>query len=507
MIEYIKRNWKWSILFFFIYMAVYGLAIFRFGKSVEDCGHLLVPGSEMVWSYFAATRWMLAIWRWVFGGGIPFASGVVAGLLLSLAVLLQTYLFKIKGTFAIVLYAIFYFCCVQWLFVLRYAMLSDVMAFGLLCATLSVIFLRGDAPRFKISCVLLAISLGTYQTCIFYFIALWLAAELANADDYDERTAFKRMLTGICVCMAGALIWFVVNKFFILVSGCPQRWLDAAATYNANQTNWPQLMECGLAILPRAIAHHILNEGVCFPVLCLIGEKHIGQWIYGTALIPMLVLIFGFWRHYSCKKALRLSIYAVFLIYVPLSVAIVLLWGWASPRVMVAEPVALAALWGIMISCVTSKKVQIACVCFACFVALKGIYYGACHAHDEEYYWKSAMRELCNMEERGRQLALANNMENVPVVVLGTAPEPDLASGILFRMKDNGYLLGHCNPVALNLGHEVFDGYVRYMRLNRLRMGTPADMEKHRKAYAEMPSWPLDGSVRVDQGVVIVKAG
>lgn len=507
MIEYCKRNWKWAVLFFFIYIAVYGLAIFRFGKSVEDCAHLLVPGSEMVWSYFAATRWTLAIWRWIFGGGIPFASGLVAGMILSVCLLLQTYLFKLKGKLAIILYALFYFCCMQWIFILRYAMLSDVMAFGFLCATLSVIFLQGPAPRYKTACILLAVSLGTYQTCVFYFVALWLAAELSNADTNQRDEYLKRLFAGVSVCVGGAVVWFVLNKFFVTASGCPQRWLDAAATYNANQTGWPGLLECDLAILPRAVAHHILNEGILFPISCLVGEKHIGQWIYGTALIPMLILAVDYWRRFPRKKALFLSFYAACLIYVPISAAMLLLWSWAPPRIMVAEPLALASLWGIMLSCKRHPYVEFACACLAGFVALKGIYYGACHAHDEAYYWNSAMQELRDMEERGRQLAIANNMEDRPVVILGTAPETVSSGGVLFSMKENGYLLNSSNPVALNLGPEVFGGYARYMRLTRVKMGTPDDLEKHRKAYEEMPSWPKDGSVRIDQGEIIVKAG
>lgn len=505
MIEYIKRNWKWAILIFFIYLSVYGLAIFRFGKTVEDCSHFLVPGSEFVWSYFAASRWTLAVWRWVFGGGIPFASGLVAGLILSICVLLQTYLFKIKDKRGMLMYVIFYFCCMQWLFVLRFAMLSDVMAFGLLCATLSVIFLQGDAPRFKTACVLLAISLGTYQTCVFYFIALWLGAELANADNNEGSSALRRLCAGVGTFLGGVIIWFVLHKFFVLVSGCPQRWLDAANTYNANQTNWPQLLDCDFSVLPRAAAHHILDEGVLFTLSCLAGAKHIGQWVYGTALIPLIVLIVGFWKHMPRKKALYLSLYAVSLIYVPFSVALVLLWGWAAPRVMVAEPLAVAALWGLAFPLVTSRFIKCVCSCLAGFVALKGIYYGACFAHDEAYYWNSAMQELRDMEERGRQLAAANNMENAPIIVLGDTPDPAFSNGVGTRMKDCGYWRDRSLPVSWNMGHDVFAGYVQYMRLNRLRLGTPSDREKHQEAYDSMPAWPKDGCMRIDRGEVILK--
>lgn len=505
MFEYCKRNWKWVILFFFIYMAVYGLAIFRFGKSVEDCGHILLPGSEMVWSYFAATRWMLAIWRWLFGGSIPFASGIVAGLILSISVLLQTYLFKLKEKLPIITYAVFYFCCMQWCYVMRYAMLSDAMAFGILCATLAAILLREPAPHHKSACMLLAVSLGVYQTLGFYFIALWLAAELAHADDSGQSPPLKRLLAGIGVCAGGVVIWFALNKLFIIVSGCPQRWLNAAAAYNANQTNWPQLLSCDLGTFPRAVAHHILEEGVRFPLLCLAGQKHIGQWIYTTSLIPLLILTIGYWRHMPRKKAFLMSFYAASLVYVPLCIALALLWSWASPRVMVAEPLAVAALWGIMLT--RAPRMGIASAFLACFIALKGIYYGSSFAHDEAYYWNAAMQELRDMEERGRQLAIANGMTDTPVIILGKAPEPESQSGILFRMKDNGFLPGQSNPVALNLGREVFDGYARYMRLDRIRMGSDADKEKHQEAYREMPAWPKDGSIRIDKGEIIVKAG
>ena len=171
--------------YFALYMLVYVPVCVRQGLHWDEVFDVAGAANG---TYVAAGRWGLALYRYLFGMGyIPWASGVVAGLYIAAALVLQTRLFSIRAGFGLVLYGALYIGCVQWVNQLQYSHQSDAVALSLLCATVAAYLLNERAVRCRcFASVMLIYACSVYQTSMLYLLVILFVKMLAD----DQKISF-----------------------------------------------------------------------------------------------------------------------------------------------------------------------------------------------------------------------------------------------------------------------------------------------------------------------------
>lgn len=114
--------------------------------SMDECCDVDSPKYEGPLVFLACGRWFLAFYRWAFGyGACPVISGIMAGVFLSHALVLQTGLLKVRSTLGRYAYGVLYLCIMQWIWVERFSMITDGL--GLACLLCTVAGLRVESAK------------------------------------------------------------------------------------------------------------------------------------------------------------------------------------------------------------------------------------------------------------------------------------------------------------------------------------------------------------------------
>lgn len=477
-----------------IYVCIYGLTIFRFGMDWDEVNCFGHPANV---EYLLNGRWALYLYRVLMGGGtLPFAGGLVAGFYMAAALVLQTRLFRIERLWQKMVYGAMYMGCLQWVFQLRYSVQSDALALGfLLLSAAALLLARPTAPRVCAAVAAIACSLGGYQTLGLYWVVL-VAAHLAVFILLNRSFPARRWW----LCTGAATVAAIVLCFAF--AGLAQAWADAPAEYKADMARsvtdrYPQWVYQAHGIKEQVVA--FLHYAIKAPLdLFFNGNiQYHNHWVCFTAFIPIACVIRHAWSRLDWIQAAAVSVLALALPFLPYETL-----RYFPSRVYVAEPLALACSWGLLLTVWPARPLPFwrrAILLLAGFVMLKSMYRAALMARDEAYYFQQGLVELQNMHERGRQAALQNGLKDCPIVLFGAAERPD---GDLYSMEQNGRFPDSALPEFNFLGAS---NYAKYMRYRNLRQAAKGEEKQYAKAINEMPCWPADDSIRVDQGIVIIK--
>ena len=154
------------------------------------------------------------------------------------------------------------------------------------------------------------------------------------------------------------------------------------------------------------------------------------------------------------------------------------------PHTRLTEPIVFAALWGIVLNDVLKNR------SFRLFILLLGvvaIIRGSMHvshyAATERANFEARLHSFLRMEDDAVKLALSNNIS------------PKKGNILYFRkMKDKN---GVCYSYADFCG--------QYPALRYLRYGNRSEeIEHHRQILDSMPYYPQEGSMRVNNGIIII---
>lgn len=492
-------NARWRLLaqwcvYVLLYLCIYGLTIFRFGMDWDEVNCFGFPANV---EYLLNGRWGLYLYRVVMGGGaLPFVGGLVAGFYMAAALVLQTRLFGLRRLWQQLVYGVMYLGCLQWAFQLRYSVQSDAVALGfLLLSGAACLLARPGVWRTAGAAVAVTLALSVYQSIGLYWVVLlggWIAAD----------TMRRGVLPGRRWWVRAALVTLCAIVLYFCIAGVVASCADAPAEYKEDMAQsvtgrYPQWMTQarGAKELVVAFLHYALKAPV--DLFFNGNTEYHNHWVCYTAVVPVAGVLFLSWRRLPRISAAVVSAVAVALPFLPYETL-----RYFPTRVYVAEPLALACAWGLLLSAWPqgiSRWWRRGLLLLAGFVALKAMYRGALMARDEAYYFQQGLVELQNMHERGRQVALAHGLKDCPIVLFGAADRPQ---GDLYSMEQHGRYPDSALPEFNCFGAT---NYAKYMRLRNLRQAAKGEEKQHAAALQDMPCWPADDSIRVDRDIVIIK--
>lgn len=501
-----KKDFLSWLGFLCLYLCIYGLLLFRFGMDYDEVREYGVPVTD---NYIALGRWGLYVYRWVMGGGsVPGLSGLVAGFLISAALVLQVRFLGLTRWWQRFVYGGMYLGVMQWAFQLRYSMQSDAVGLSFFCTSLAAWVLFWCASPWRrclISSLLLCYGLSIYQSSVLYFLILILAKYVAMIQD-ARPMRLKHVLLVLLALLGGGGLYYAIHAAFLAffpLSDYARAFGDA---YLAMQSGGIPA-GTGLVEVGKILLHYSLRV----PFSQYVELEYPGRWVVWFSLPVALLVIYSLIKHGRSKMWWVMgSLLTVAIVWVPYSLSLMLLHGYFPIRVYVAESVSVACLWALLIrrfpccgrvQCRDGAKLL--CCIIASFVAFKAMYWGALMARDETYYHARSMEELISMNARGQQVALREGLNDCPIVVLGAVHHPGEQ---MYSLEKEGRFMNEVSPYVF-----FWDGclqeYARFLRLPRLKRANDKDCQLHRGALEEMPTWPADGSVRADKGEVIIRVG
>lgn len=473
-----------TILYFFLYMLLYGTVCMRMGLHQDEI--LDWEGAQQGF-YISLGRWGIAAWRAFFSKGTCYwTAGVVAGMMISATICLLTSMLQLAESWKKAVFAAFYLGCISFSFMLHYSYQCDVLAAAFLCCALSNNLLsKGGILRYVLAVCLLTFAFGTYQATVFYFISIWLALQLRKYQLGNHGNILYSLLQLIILSIISYIACYIIYEIALLFPCVSPEDIHTANTYLSSLSGVRDFLEADA----KGKWDMVL---FCFQLYFwnLLGRLYSGQWVYVSAFIPVTYLLLYWSKNLPIRKAFLPILMTGALWIMPYSLGVLLLHQ-QDPRTFIAEPVSLACLWGLFVSACPQPKLRIALFIFLPFMLLKSAYQISKDAYEEAREYEAGLisiRQVCQDGiEKARQCPLG---KNTPIILGGGA-------------KDGRE--GHCH----NLPYGAFmPHYLKFMQMpDNIRQATPSDYEKHIAQFKRMPLWPDEGSIQESNGVILIRMG
>lgn len=501
----IKEHKKDVALFFVMFVAyicIYGYMSLRLGMGPEEVTAIAGERNDL---YIAGGRWGHYIYRqFAQLGTIPFGAGIIAGLYICLSIILQTKILKVHSIWASAIYGVLYLSCIQWTFQLRYSNQCDSIGAAILLISVAVFILqKADWFRVLLSIILITLAISIYQSLVTYAVTLMLIQGIHSAV-YQKDLPFIRWAVKSAFVILSAFGLFLISSYtFITYSDIPSRVLDYVLTYRSSSTGYEAAMESSLPLWKTIFLQ--AKSSLLHYYLSTYYKSH---WIMFSIIVAcgiILVKIATDKQKWTTKILCAAMVCA--LMVMPYSISVLML-SHQSIRVIVAEPLLLAGIWGLAVPYITQNgwiKAQHAITFMTGAFFLEAIYTSSEIAANEAYSFERAKEEVREMYERGRELANMENLGECRIVILGNAP-PLSASEHLFYLDKTGTHYGQASPyIFCGRGYGWAQVFLYYMRLHRVERGTDKDVLLHEETYNSMPAWPHQGSVRASKGEIIIR--
>ena len=475
-----KKEGLWFLLFFALYLLVYGYSALRMGMHVDD---LYDFGGEETGLYAANGRWGIALWRSVFGLGAGiWAAGVMSGLLLSALICIQTHLLGFSTAFSKLVYGCFYLGCIQFSHMLQFSFQCDALAAGFLAATGAIWCLKkGGGGYLCLGIVLLAFSFGTYQANCFYFGALFLLTELRTRQNATEGNFCKHCTQFILMGLAAALLWWCGKQIALRLPIVTAEQIRYVADYQSSLSDWPQFLDS-----PPA--------GKAATICTILTAGYAGQWVSYTVCIPLVWLGIRFYRSQRKTQATGSVLLMVLLYFTPYLLGLVMMRQ-QTPWTYISEPLMVAGFWGLLAAESNSllPLARKALIIFLPFMLLKGMYQTCANARQEARNFNICLAEIRELRSAANAAAIHTGSEARRIILLG---EPMKRENVPDSAAES----------TLTWANMLFY-YLRYLKLEHLHIGTSADYARFASPFSTMPTWPATGSVRAIGNEVIIKIG
>lgn len=467
------------VFYFVLFLFVFGAMIPRFGYHWDETLDFCGGGME---TYIANGRWGLYAWKYVFGFGLgTWTAGLLVGLFAAAAVMCQQRILELKSGISRVIYALAFMCLPQTAYSMSYSIQSDAVMFGVFATSLAVYCITqpGWSKGF-IAALLVALSVGIYQSLALNFVVIVALAVLVGIIKQKEGV-FSLMCKGVAVLFAAMLIWFCLDKASVHVLSVPEGIMHQYKSGQSAMTNHGGIVDL------FTLTMYLLHYGKVVLQTALWPDSYPGELVYASAIIPVSLLTWYVWTRGKLNGFARLFANAllVFLWLSPFLMILVMGNEWpCRPHTRLAEPVVFAALWGMVISCFLQKSLLRWVVLLLGVVAvIRGSMHVSHYAAVERAEFELRLYSLLRMEEEAVVVAHANKIT------------PQKGNILYFRKITDGD--------AVRYSYADFCG--QYPALRFLRYGNrPEEIEMHREALQTMPSYPQEGSIRVNNGVVII---
>ncbi|MBR5523267.1 MAG: glucosyltransferase domain-containing protein [Akkermansia sp.] len=465
----ISDNEKWNSKDFFLYIGSIILFIYihlpltlRMGYDADEI--LDFSGSDIARdTYLTCGRWGHVIWGYLVGDGLkPWSGGITAGLILCLALVLQTKIlfasnthYSYKGV-----YCALYLACSQFAYFLSFSMMAEGNALGIFFATLACYILFFQSPHFTLKRILLSIgclyvALSFYQTSGLLFFTLFCCCLRPYVNDKKKIIKYGTILGLICLA---SLVLFFITKKIIVGLHIPQN--ECALSCTKSYEN--SLMKAGI-LHSEASLLHLLK-------LRFLMTLALNPYLFICTIIALVV-----WTYHTLQQRnYRVAILLAIALTIPY-VATLFVCTWR--RMLCFVPLISAFIITLTVSFNRDtkplKKVYLPIVAILCIFAAHKV---SNMALTERTRHDSNLLTRFSQYSEGRKLLFSSGMnEKTPI----------------FIFEKNG-------------GH-FMDFYHSYPFKN-LHLGTHAEYEKHKDTLKNMPSWPAPGCIQISHGCIIIKA-
>lgn len=484
-----RREIALFIGYFAIYLFVYFPLCLRNGLHWDEMFDVAGAANG---TYVAAGRWMLALYRYVLGlGYMPVVSGIVAGLYIAAALLLQVRLLGVADTVGRVTYGALYIGCVQWATQLQYSHQSDAVAFALLLATVAVcLYRRGGEKNILVASLLVVCSCAVYQTSMLYLVVLLFAVMLRGEE--NDRLLSRELLRGMIFLFCSGCVYLVSRWVSVMLPVLTEQDVSYMNAVQLNMSKWKEIADA--STLEEKCSLWGMYT-VCYIKVILknlLGMKYEGQWVYATTIVPVISLL---WRWGVKERSLLKVILLTGVWVVPFAMALVVMTDQGA-RTSLAEPLACACIWMLWGSQGWFRgKLQWVLIVFAGVVVLKGAYRVAVIAEDESNEYASKMNNLVQLNAR-----LVSAAENAKLVT------PQFVYfGEVSVSAHNGYERRWGKRYDDKVLMRLPDGRFPEELTVQLRRATAEEQQKLGQFVEGMPVWPAPGAVSVCGETVVVK--
>lgn len=363
-----RRNLIAAFLFFVAYLLVNGYVLMRLGFHSDE---VLDFRGEATWVYAAAGRWGNALYRVLMhGGAIPFAAGVAAGVYLSLAYLVQVSVLQLRSAASFVVYGAVCFGLVQFPAFETFSSNVDAVACGMLLVSSSVYVLQEKSGRiafpFFAAAVLLTLGLAMYQTLVSVYAVICLAVYLLRKEQSRDLCAGFFLRRAILVGIVSCLLYGLFHKGLRYSGLIPEDFCTFADSYQAKfSLPWSAFAAFPWEEKIRFLGH--IAKEIFFHCL---GLQYEGEWLYATCIIPLCILSR---RYFLVKYSVRDFAFRLFILLAMWVLPHIFLFyfvNFPGPRILLAEPLACASLWGLALRPIVVTQRKTMCIVLVALVVL-----------------------------------------------------------------------------------------------------------------------------------------
>lgn len=449
--------------------------------------------------FLAAGRWCGFLFRALLGHGPCYPIvGIMGGLLLNAAILLQLKLCGMHRLWQMLTFTTLYLCSVGWCDNLQYSTMSDFFAASVLLTTLAVHLQAKAGRRHSAAAVLcLTLAFGCFQSSALCYIALVMLLVLRAALDGDAAAVRKLILRSMALAAVALVAFYACHA--VARRFAPADMLHIARIYQGSMVGWRDVIH-----MPAAEAWaYILKLAIKAPLACMFGVSgDLGQWLYATVWLPVGLLVYRTARAHGKAKAALAAVFCALLVYVPFFFSAVLLnKKGVLPYMCMAQPMVLCGLWsvGILSHEGFCRRFRTLLVVFLLAAFVKNSYAVNVAARNDRYFYDMARHEMREMYLLSRVEAQKAGVQDAPYLVVGTIPSPKEPCEI-----DKDVCRNTALPQLLFAANRV-NAHADFLRLSKMRSATDAEVAAHAQALSQMPVWPAIGSVKADGDAVLIK--
>lgn len=479
--EFAHANRTLFLLTLAVGFFVYGYEITNFSLSIDEEWALLDGVSA---NYIRQGRWGIALLKHTLfpEGLIPFFSAAVSVIFLSCAAILLQHIFRLEG-YSRYLFCLLFIAFPQFAYQMEFLMQADCVAFGMLTSVFSYMLFKRFAAEKKTGYFLAALcvyafSISCYQSILFLPCVVYLLdclrSELAGAP-LLRKTWWK----AAAFVLLSAMLYSLSSSIVLAVGGL------SPSQYTLQLMKWgtEPLTRCLLKILTHYPAHFA-------------GIYYYGEQIFVTVLIPIVGIALHAFKHLKGAGRLMALLLLGACCLVPFSQILLLGWG-QPPRVFLAQGLLFAGIWTMLPAQGAKARALLGALTVYC------IFFAS--AHVSQLFFMDTLRW-----ESDKLLAhrLVSRVHDVAKPVPAVQPKVFIEGSYFEEIPK-------ASPRTDIFGHSFFEWgsgssiMYKFMAANGIARFTPVGASElssqQRQTLREMPVWPDPRSVRLCEGVVLVK--
>ncbi|PQL92480.1 hypothetical protein C4S76_10405 [Apibacter adventoris] len=464
-----------------ISLLTYGYGLMNFSLPIDAQEEVINPNFML-----SVGRWGICLIRYhLFHGYTPYFTPLVSLVLLCLSSLMLIKLLNIQGIYAYA-FCILYLTFPQLAYQLVFITQADAIALGYVLSIISIwLFIksieisnkRKAVIYFLFACFIAMFTLSIYQAFIFVILVVYLSYLLFK--DSRKKLSYKYEISKSIVF----ILFIVVSALFYVIS------LKLVGIKGYDD------------YIESSYTSHNSLKNTIFNFINLLKIQLLGKAYFGNSLyiIATLLFILSIFKYFLEKKIFQLrTIILSAILILPFFISLFITGGYHPPRLYLATNISFSI---IIIDFFLKIKKQNMTIVLVSFVGAINVLFIT-----QLYYSQKRVRDFEVIEANKMDLIIRTKYpefkENInPVYFHG-----GLEKANRFKLNNSEVFGG--SFLQWNGGNNgLILGFFRYYNIANYKMIEKDDFIKIKDSINNMPIWPDYGSVKMVEGVVIIKLG